>query len=141
MRKAPLPPADGYPSTYIPYTLKNPKAYGLTDRDIKKMGNKKARPVSYMNGVFMTAGLNKGIMLKTLLHKTNKKFKAIIFADDHKKHTTRMQAIMGGLKGVDLSTFRYSKIDPQVEAFHKGDKKEAIAAWKDLRKATTKAFK
>ena len=105
------------------------------------MGNKKARPVSYMNGVFMTAGLNKGIMLKTLLNKTNKKFKAIIFADDHKKHTTRMQAIMGGLKGVELSTFRYSKIDPQVEAFHKGDKKEAIAAWKNLREATSKAFK
>lgn len=141
MRKSPIAPVDGFPSTYVPYTLKSPSVYGLTAYDIKTMGTKKARPVSYMNGVFMTAGLNKGIMLKTLLNKTKSKFKAIIFADDHEKHTKRMQAIMGKVKGVDLSTFRYSKMDPQVKAFHEGDKKEAIAAWKDLKKATTKAFK
>jgi hypothetical protein len=82
---------------------------------MKDMGYKKPRPVSYMNGVFMTAGLNKGIMLKTLLYKTKSKFKAIIFADDHIKHTKRMQQILGD--DVDLTTYRYSKIDPQVEAF------------------------
>lgn len=140
-RKSAIGDADGYPSTYIPYTLKNPVKYGLNAYDIKTMGAKKARPVSYMNGVFMTAGLNKGVMLKTLLHKTGENFKAIVFADDHKKHTTRMQAIMGKVPGVELATFRYSKIDPMVKAFHASDKKASIRAWRELKAASEAAFR
>lgn len=141
IRKSAIGNADGFPSTFIPYTLKEPTKYGLTKEDLKKMGNKKARPVSYMNGIFMTSGLNKGIMLKTLLHKTGESFKAIIFADDHKKHTVRMNEIMGAVKGVDLVTFRYSKIDPQVKAFHEGKKKESIKAWNTFKSASEAIFK
>jgi hypothetical protein len=71
----------------------------------------------------MTAGLNKGIMLKTLLNKTKSSFKAIVFADDHIKHTKRMHQIMGQVKGVELVTYRYSKIDSEVKAFNKSDKR------------------
>lgn len=131
--------AKGFGSTYIPYTLKNHTRYGLTKKEMKDMGNKKARPVSYMNGVFMTAGLNKGIMLKTLLKKTKSKFKAIIFADDHEKHTIRMNQIMAD--DVDLTTYRYGAIDPTVEAFKKSDKSDAINAWNDFKSATNKVFK
>jgi len=138
-RDSAIGPRSGYAATYIPYTLKGYKKYGLTSKEMKAMGNKKARPVSYMNGVFMTAGLNKGIMLKTLLKKTRSKFKAIIFADDHKKHTVRMEAILAD--DVDLTSFRYSKIDPIVEAFKKSDKKDAINAWNDFKSSTTKVFK
>lgn len=134
-------PKKGYAGTYTPYTLKKYKRYGLTKKDMEKMGNKKPRPVSFMNGVFMTSGLNKGIMLKTLLKKTRSKFKAIVFADDHIKHTKRMQAIMGAVKGVDVTTFRYSKIDPMVKAFHNGDKKEAIEAWNKLKSVTSEIYK
>lgn len=129
-------PKKGYAGTYTPYTLKEYKKSGLTKADLNKMGNKKARPVSYMNGIFMTSGLNKGIMLKTLLNKTRSIFKAIIFSDDHLKHTKRMQAIMGALKGIDLTTFRYSKIDPVVKAFKKSDKSKSIKAWKKMKKMT-----
>jgi hypothetical protein len=132
-------PRGGYSSTYIPYTLTGYSRYGLTKKEMKDMGHKKARPVSYMNGVFMTAGLNKGIMLKTLLKKTKSNFKAIIFADDHVKHTKRMQMIMSD--DVDLTTYRYSKIDPQVEAFKKSDKNDAISAWNNFKSATAKVFK
>lgn len=117
-------PKKGYAGTYTPYDLKNFKDYGLTKADMDAMGNKSARPVSFENGIFMTSGLNKGIMLKTLLHKTNTKFKAIVFADDHIKHTKRMHQIIGKMKEIDLVTYRYSKIDPQVEAFNKSDKKK-----------------
>lgn len=140
-RRSAIGSADGFPATYIPYSLKSPAKAGLNAYDIKSMGNKKARPVSYMNGVYMTSGLNKGIMLKTLLKKTGENFKAIVFADDHKKHTVRMQQIMGAIKGVDVTTFRYSKIDPVVKAFHESDKKESIKAYKELKAATSKAFK
>ncbi len=134
-------PKKGYAGTYTPYTLKGYKKAGLTKSDMTKMGNKKARPVSFMNGVFMTAGLNKGIMLKTILNKTRSKFKAIVFADDHIKHTKRMQAIMGKTKGIDLTTYRYSKIDPVVKAFHSSDKAPAIKAWKMLKEVTSEIYK
>ena len=117
-------PAKGYAGTYKP-----------------DMGKKKARPVSFMNGVFMTSGLNKGIMLKSLLAKTKTKFKAIIFADDHKKHTVRMQAILGDTKGIDLTTYRYGAIDKTVKAFHASKKKESKAAWKSLNKLNGSVFK
>lgn len=110
-------PKKGYAGTYTPYNLKDPKSSGLTKADITAMGSKSPRSVSYQNGLFMTAGLNKGIMLKTLLHKTQSKFKAIVFADDHIKHTKRMHKIMGNVEGVELVTYRYSKIDPEVKAF------------------------
>ena len=52
-----------------------------------------------------------------------------------------MQAIMGAVKGVDVTTFRYSKIDPMVKAFHNGDKKEAIEAWNKLKSVTSEIYK
>lgn len=134
-------PNKGYPGTYIPYKLKNHMRYGLTKSDMKNMGYKKPRPVSYMNGVFMTAGLNKGIMLKTLLKKTNTKVKAIVFADDHIKHTKSMQKIMGTVKNIDVTTFRYGKIDPIVKAFKESDKKESIDAWTKLKAVNSQVYK
>ncbi len=134
-------PKYGYAGNFKPYDLKNPKQNGLTKSDIKKMGQKSPRSTSYMNGVYMTAGLNKGIMLKTLLHKTKSKFKAIIFADDHIKHTKRMQAIVGADSKIDLTTYRYGKIDSMVKSFKEGDKKESIQAWNELKSATAKIFK
>lgn len=134
-------PKKGYAGTFTPYTLKNYKKFGLTKKDMDKMGNKKPRPVSFMNGVFMTAGLNKGIMLKTLLNKTGSKFKAIIFADDHKKHTVRMQEILGQTKGLDLTTYRYGAIDKTVKAFHSGEKKASKAAWNQMKALSKSVFK
>lgn len=139
--KSAIGPKNGFVSTYTPYYLDQYKKYGLTKSDLEKMGNQKPRPVSYTHGIFMTSGLNKGIMLKTLLNKTKSKFKAIIFSDDHEKHTTRMQAIMGNGKEGDVTTFRYSKIDPVVKAFHASDKSESINAWKKLKNVTGEIFK
>jgi hypothetical protein len=117
-------PKKGYAGTYKP-----------------DMGKKKARPVSFMNGVFMTAGLNKGIMLKSLLAKTKTKFKAIIFADDHKKHTVRMQEVLGDIKGIDLTTYRYGAIDKTVKAFKNSDKKESKEAWIKMNALSKSVFK
>lgn len=132
---------EGFASTYTPYTLKEFKKYGLTKSDMDKMGNKSPRPVSYMNGIFMTSGLNKGIMLKTLLNKTKSNFKAIIFSDDHIKHTKRMQQILGSTKGLDLTTYRYGAIDKDVKAFHASDKKDVIEAWTNFKKLKSSVFK
>lgn len=134
-------PKDGYPGTYIPYKMDKLSRYGLTKKDVKVAKLRSARKISFTNGITMTAGLNKGIMLKTLLEKTDEDFDAIIFADDHKKHTDRMQEIMGNISGVELVTYRYGKIDPQVEAFKKSDKKAVIRALNQFQSTNKSIFK
>ena len=126
-------PKGGYPSVFIPYELNNLKASGLTADDAKVSKLSKARKISFMNGVMMTSGLNKGIMLKTILAKTGSEFKAIIFADDHKRHTDRVEAIFTPNKNIEITTYRYGAIDPVVESFNKGDKskvKQSFSAYK-----------
>lgn len=133
-------PMEGFAAPYLPYQLNKLAYYGLNqkDKETARLGN--PRPVTYHNGIYMTAGQNKGIMLKTLLHKTGTKFKSIVFVDDHLKHTTRMQEILGKGK-LDLVTFRYSKMDPQVNKFNQSDKKHVVKGWNVLREATTTVLK
>lgn len=134
-------PKYGYAGLFKPYSLDTPSKSGLTKTDLEVSGKKSPRLASYMNGVFMTSGMNKGIMLKTLLHKTGSNFKAIIFADDHIKHTKRMQQILGNSKDIDLVTYRYGAIDEQVAKFKKSDKSEVNNAWKEFNEARTMSFK
>ena len=44
------------------------------------------RPVSYANGIFMTAGQHKGVMLLTLLHDADRDIKAVVYVDDNVRH-------------------------------------------------------
>ena len=125
-------PKHGYPSTYKPFDVKNPKKYNLTKEDIIIAKLKNARSISYMDGVMMTSGMNKGIMLKTILNKTGINPKAIIFVDDHLKHTVRVQAIMGNMKGLEMVTFRYGAVDKDVKAFKKSNKALEIKQYKLL---------
>lgn len=141
MKKNAIGPIGGYPGTYLPYEMKSLNRSGITKEEATVAKLRKARKISFMNGVMMTAGLNKGIMLKTILTKTNTKFKGIVFADDHIKHTKRMQAIMGNKEGVDLITFRYGKIDSSVKAFKASDKKKVIKAYNSLQSTMGTIFK
>lgn len=141
--KSAIGPKGGYPSHYKPYDLKNLKGSGITKEESIVAKLKKPRSVSYQDGVFMGAGQHKGIMLKSLLHKTKSKFKAIVFADDHEKHTKRMHQIFGKKKGIELVTYRYSKIDPMVKNFNEKQsaKNKAINHYKEFQAALNNIFK
>ena len=117
--------------TYLPYDINNLACSGLTQTDVQVAGLQSARPVSFQNGIYMTAGQNKGVMLKVLLKKYKKNFKAIVFADDHVRHVDRMQAIMGEI--ADVTTYRYAGIDPDVERFNASDKTKIIQDWMKLK--------
>lgn len=119
-------------STYLPYDISNLSASGLTDGDASLASLGQARTVSFQNGIYMTAGQNKGVMLKVLLNRYRLNYKAVIFADDHVRHVTRMQAIMGHLS--DVTTYRYAGMDPEVERFNRMDKTEVIEQWSKLQK-------
>ena len=42
--------------------------------------------MSYANGMFMTAGQHKGIMLLTLLNDATRDIKAVVYVDDNVRH-------------------------------------------------------
>ena len=83
----------------------------------------KAR-VSFMNGIFMTSGHHKGEALVYLLRKAGKNYKAIVFVDDHDKHTRRVYDTFAPSASTEVVTFRYGKEDEAVAAFKTGSKSQ-----------------
>lgn len=121
-------PEKGYPGTYLPYVTGRPAESGLTADEVRKWKLSAAEPVSYMNGLYLTAGQNKGVMLRTLLHKTGVAPKAVVFVDDLVKHTDRMHEAFEG-SGIEVVTFRYSREDASVKRFERGSKAEVQQKW------------
>lgn len=73
--------------------------------------------VSFMNGIFMTAGHHKGEALAYLVKKSGKDFDAIVFADDLVKHTTRVGQTFAASERPEVITFRYGHEDANVLEF------------------------
>jgi len=101
-----LPPARGYPEPFIPEggTL----------------------PAVYQDGVFLTAGQDKGVMVAALLDKSGvAPPKVIIVADDKAEN---LQAVMETFAGSDTSVhaWRYSREDANVATLNIA---EAAAQW------------
>lgn len=116
--------------TYLPYDLARAADFGLTSEEVQQANLKAPRPVSYTNGIYMTAGQNKGIMLKTLLKRYGARYRSIVFVDDHQRHVDRMQAVLGD--EVELTTYRYGGVDPLVTRFREGSKERVTKNWHKL---------
>jgi hypothetical protein len=122
----------GSDAYYPPYVLNNYARYSLTSEDVKAANLKEAKNVTYKNGIYMTEGQNKGIMLKVFLNKFRTAFQSVVFIDDQVKHVERMQSILG--KKLDLVTFRYGGVDEKVERF-KTTTSQATRKWSKLLRA------
>ena len=87
----------------------------------------------------MTAGQHKGYMLRTLLARSRRTFQAIVFADDHDKHTTRMTAAFAD-SAITTACFHYVHEQSSVDAFKEADKKPVAEKWNKLRESIQTAF-
>ena len=123
--------------SFLPYDKARPNTNGLSKEELNSL--REPRPISYSSGIMMTAGQHKGYMLRNLLARSQRTFRAIVFVDDHKKHTTRMT---NGFRdsGITTACFHYVREQENVEAFQKSDKNPVTKKWKDLNAAITKAF-
>jgi len=65
--------------------------------------------MSYMQGIMMTSGMNKGEMLQHILEKTDKNFESIIFVDDSEKNVYNLERQFKN-SGMDLTVFHYTKV-------------------------------
>lgn len=93
--------------------------FDMTLNPLKEKGADKApvyidnpkRALSYINGIMMTTGMNKGTMLKYVMDKTGQKFSKIIFVDDSKKNVTNIEKAYKGDASVDMTIFHYTKVE------------------------------
>ncbi|MFK5880275.1 MAG: DUF2608 domain-containing protein [Flavobacteriaceae bacterium] len=114
--------------TVFALTSRSPKYRAATERELSRTGidfTKTAlRPegenlpnyryylkneMSYMQGIMMTSGMNKGEMLQHILQKTNQDFESIIFVDDSEKNVYNMKQQYKN-SGVDITIFHYTKV-------------------------------
>jgi len=124
---------------FVPYDLDSIQASGLTAEEAALFGLKKPRPVSYSQGVYMTAGQHKGAMLLALLAKSEQQFKAVVFVDDHGRHVLRVfDALVR--RGVDITAFHYQREDDNVKRFQYSDKKDVTTRWRRLDKTLSEVF-
>ena len=95
---------NGYNMAVTPLTAKgSEKAPVLVD--------KPKRALSYINGIMMTTGMNKGTMLDYVLEKTGQKFDKIIFVDDSQKNVVNMSKAYKDDASVDMTIFHYTKVE------------------------------
>jgi hypothetical protein len=101
--------------------------------ELQRLKTTSARPVTFQKGIMMTSGQHKGVMLGTFLEKwqLDDDFDAIVFIDDHAKHTDRVHDAMSSHVR-ELVTIRYSKMDAQVSNFGR-DQQNAKRDWQDVR--------
>ncbi len=108
---------------YLPYDLKRPADAGFTKSEIKKLGLGLPRTVTFVSGVYFTEGQNKGAMLRSLIHRKSTTpgraitpVRALVFIDNRKKHTDRVDAAFQG-KNIKLYTAHFNAVDIDSKPF------------------------
>ena len=129
----------GFPSEYLPYIVNDPEKFGLTAEDVTNFNLPPQRAVSYSNGIMMVSGQNKGIMLKTLIKKTVKTFKAVVLVDDGKKNTDNMYNVYKG-SDIDVNSYRYSFDDALKRQFEQSNKNNVIKQWIEFKTSIETIF-
>ena len=123
--------------SFFPYDKARPDVHGLSKEELNSLRD--PRPVSYSNGIMMSAGQHKGYMLRTLLARSQRTFHTVVFVDDHKKHTTRMTEAFRD-SGITTACFNYVREQDNVKAFQESDKDAVTKKWKQLDDAITQTI-
>lgn len=90
------------------------------------------RPVSFQNGVYMSAGQDKGVWLNLLFNKTNYLPQHLVFVDDEDKNIKNIDRAFA--HKIPSTLCRYGKMDSTVRAFNESDKLKEVNAWDALSK-------
>ena len=105
----------------------------------------KGRELSYMKGIMMTSGMNKGDMLEHILNKTNRSFKAIIFVDDSKKNIDNLYKKFKDSQNLEMYIYHYTRVEEARKEKHgsvitSNQVKKMDDDWKKLNKVLNEIF-
>ena len=134
------PPAEPKIGQKCTFSDDHQTKFKLTPQTVTYIQEKGVRPVSYAQGVFMTAGQHKGAMLKTILKKSKKHFKGIIFIDDASRHVEHMYESFKNTE-IEIVSYLYTREAEKVKKFEQGDKKNAKTSWNLFRETSNTVFK
>lgn len=102
---------------------------GYPDDFIPEGGSRAAR---YEDGVFMTAGQHKGVMLRALFKKTGTPWPAVVVLVDDKEQNLRAVLETFEGTGTAVHAWRYTREDGAVSSF---DRDKATELWLQIRPA------
>lgn len=131
--KSALTPRKLPEGTFQPYDPNDPVKDGLTKAEIERFHLSDPRPISYENGIMMTAGQHKGAMLLTLLHDAANDIDAVVYDDDNIRHVANVYAAVLA-RGKEITAFNYTREEPNIKKFQYGDKKYVDQQWKQISK-------
>ncbi len=69
--------------------------------------------VTYQNGLVMSSGINKGLVLKSILKRIGKTYQRIYFVDDSRKNINNMEKAWQKDE-TQVSIFHYTKVDKSI---------------------------
>jgi len=103
------------------------------------------KELSYMNGIMMTTGMDKGKMLKHILEEMERSFKCIIFVDDSEKNVVSVKNSYISCRETEVNIFHYTKIEDDRIALTdsvltKGQADKMAKDWKALDSLLKKTF-
>ncbi len=126
---------------YLPYQRGNLAASGLTAEAAARFGLGSPRPVSYRNGIYLTAGQHKGAMLRNLLARTGHDFRAIVFLDDSEEKVRDMIDAFPPASGPELRALVYTRTARLATAFSSATARAAtVSAWNRLAATLLEVF-
>ena len=81
--------------------------------DFNLYDNKRTDRVTYQNGIVMSSGLNKGLVLKAILEKIKRSYKTIYFVDDSRKNILFMKQEWEN-SNTSFNIFHYTGVDKSI---------------------------
>ena len=139
---AAIPAGTSYSRPFLPYDYNDIAASGyLTKPDIRQFNLSLPAPISYQNGILLTGGQHKGVMLKCILHITGYKPAAIIYVDNKEKQIERVAKAFAG-SNIKVTGLRYGGCDKVARDFEKmpEKRKAVLGQWNRIKESILKIF-
>jgi hypothetical protein len=124
---------------FLAYDPAKPEKDGLTAAEIVRLKLPAPKPASYANGLFLTAGQHKGIMLLTLLNDAARDIRAVVFVDDNVRHVGSVFSSAVD-RDLEITVFQYQHEDVRVQRFAYSDKREVADQWRKLKRSIDEPF-
>ncbi len=139
-----IPDAEAYAQPFLPFDYNNVDASGfLVKEDLWRFNLKPPAPVSFRNGILLTSGQHKGVMLRTLLYLSGTAPAAILYVDNKERQLNAVASAFEGLD-VEVAGLRFSGADKLAEPFaadkDSEEKRSILRRWAELQAAFGRAF-
>ena len=99
--------------------------------DFRKAPDAAPVRITYDQGVFMTTGQDKGLVLLDLLRRLGLHYNRVVLVDDGEKNITNMQNALRNA-GIDYLGLHYTRVDKTVDAADAQAGRDGWQAWRQL---------